>query len=311
MRLIALTLALAMAIAPMTPAIACCMVPRSYEGTISQTAQEAVIFHGNGREELILRINYAIKGETMPDHFAWVVTVPNEPDAYSIADDKLFRDVFAWSERMLRAPTRDRDGGTLGGPIKKGIQLSPEVRVGPYRIQPVRAVGAQALEALNEWLAENGFPKEDPEHMKYFVDQGFTFLCVRFDPKKGESAVAKSSPVPPLHLSFASKTPYYPLRFSSRQGVFDVNLTMLTKTALDYDKSSASLKKINWSKDRRYTTNRSVSVSDFPKTLAAVHAKSRFKGDTDAWFLNRLSTTRVNDGETIATWKKDLFFHTL
>lgn len=306
MRMLALVLAATLAIAPAVPVGACCMVPRDYVGTISQTAQEAVIFHHDGREELILRINYAIKGDAPPDHFAWVVTVPNEPDAYAIADDKLFEEVFAWAEKALRAPSRGREGEL----ISKGIRLSPEVRVGPYRIQPVKAVGAKALEGLNEWLGENGFPAEDPAHMKYFVDEGFTFLCVRFDPKKGEESVAKSSPVPPLHLSFASKTPYYPLRFSSRQGVFDVNLTILTRDRLDYEKSSASLKKINWREDDRFLTNKKVSPSEFPKTLSKAYGKTRFKGEEAPWFLNRLSTRKVNEGGSIAKWKTDLFFTT-
>ena len=71
--------------------LACCMVPRDYKGTISQSAQEAVLIHDGNREELILRINYQITGDKMPDQFAWIVTVPNEPDAYAVADKETFR----------------------------------------------------------------------------------------------------------------------------------------------------------------------------------------------------------------------------
>ena len=67
-----------------TPAEPCCMVPAGYKGSITQSGQEAVIFHDNGREELILKINYRISGAEMPDRFAWIITVPNEPDAYAI-----------------------------------------------------------------------------------------------------------------------------------------------------------------------------------------------------------------------------------
>ena len=49
-----------------TGAWACCMVPRTYNGTIGQDAQEAVLIHDDGREELILRINYRITGDTLP-----------------------------------------------------------------------------------------------------------------------------------------------------------------------------------------------------------------------------------------------------
>ena len=302
MRFILLNLVLCFAVTPATPAGACCMVPLTYRGTISQTAQEAIILQRDGREELILRINYRIDGAEAPDHFAWVVTVPNQPDAYAVADHKLFAEAFAWTEKTLRIPSRQKG-------LDRGLLLSPEVRVGPYRIQPVKGVGARAVQLLNEWLTENGFPNEDPDHMKYFVDEGFTFLCVRFDPKQGESGVPKRSAAPPLHLSFASEQPYYPLRFSSRQGVFDVNLTLLTGQPLDYEESSASLKKINWAKNRSLRTNVRVDVADFPKALAKAYGKTKFKGDTP-WYLNRLTAKRVNKGNTIAKWKTDVFFRT-
>ncbi len=43
-----------------------------------------------------------------------------------------------------------------------------------------------------------------------------------------------------------SVRPYYPLRFSSRQGVFNVNLHVLTRRKLDYRKSGQVLRQIHW-----------------------------------------------------------------
>jgi len=77
-----------------SPVFACCMLPETYRGTISQNDHEAVIVHRAGRQELVLRINYKIIGDTMPDQFAWVITVPNEPDNYKIANPQLFEDMF-------------------------------------------------------------------------------------------------------------------------------------------------------------------------------------------------------------------------
>jgi hypothetical protein len=96
------------------------------------------------------------------------------------------------------------------------VELGTRVRVGPYDIQPVRAHGVEALDGLNRWLRKNGFPTEDPAHMKYFVENKFTFLCVRVAPPEGEKNVASSSSLRPIHLSFKSEKPYSPLRFSSR-----------------------------------------------------------------------------------------------
>jgi hypothetical protein len=286
------------------------MVPATYKGTISQSAQEAVLFHANGREELILKINYQIKGDTLPDHFAWVITVPNKPDKYAVADKELFKDVFKWADPLVHPPTLGGGGKDAGNDSDaSGLEIGKPVKVGPYTIVPVKALGKQALNGLNQWLGKNGFPREDPKHMAYFVENKFTFLCVRFDPPKGQKTVDKAGGVPPLHLSFKSATPYYPLRFSSRQGVFDVNLYVLTKKKFDYKGSGDSLKRINWSRDG-LLPNVKVKPESFPKSLKAVYDKSRFKGYSGVWYLNVLRANGVNRGNTIAKWKKDIFFKT-
>ena len=58
--------------------LACCMVPVTYKGSISQDAQEAILIHDGNREELILRINYKITGAKMPEKFG-MVTDETEP----------------------------------------------------------------------------------------------------------------------------------------------------------------------------------------------------------------------------------------
>ncbi len=286
----------------------CCMVPADYKGTISQSAQEAVMFHADGREELILKINYQITGDKMPDRFAWIVTVPNEPDAYAVGDAKLFEEVFSWAESQVNPP--DLKGrGPAKGDLGEGLEFGKAVKVGPYEIQPVRALGREALAGLNEWLKKNGFPTEDENHMAYFVDKKFTFLCMKIVPEQGQKAVEKASGVPPLHLSFKSDKPYYPLRFSSRQGVFDVNLYVFTKTDFDFESSNDSLKRINVAKPHG-ASNVTVATDAFPKSLKDRYAASAFKDYAGAWRLNVLRAKQVNKDNTIATWKEDIFFAT-
>ncbi len=285
------------------------MVPATYKGTISQSAQEAVLFHHDGREELILKINYKITGATLPDRFAWVITVPNEPDAYAVADDKLFKEVFDWANPLLTPPTVSSRDSLAAQGSTKDLYIGQPVKVGPYEIQPVRALGKQALAGLNDWLQKNGFPAEDAKHMEYFVENQFTFLCVKFSPPANKQTVEASGGVPPLHLSFKSANPYYPLRFSSRQGVFDVNLYVLTKNEFDYKKSSDSLKRINWA-DTHFHRNIPVAPEWFPAALKAVYAKTRFKDDAGKWRLNVLRTTQTNKDNSIAKWTEDIFFKT-
>lgn len=287
---------------------ACCMVPATYRGSIGQDAQEAVLIHDAGREELVLRINYRITGESMPDTFAWVVTTPSEPDDYAVADAALFEEMYTLALELL-APGNSRSMGKSAGvgiPLTAGVELGKRVQVGPYDIQPVRGVGPEALQGLNRWLDDNGFPTEEPNHMTYFVNNNFTFLCIRIIPAKGEQSVGSNGILPPLHLSFESRTPYYPLRFSSRQGVFDVNLHVLTRDKLDYGKSEATLEKINWT-DRKYERNARLKEQQMPETLKSIFRNSRFRNDIGKWRYNNLFCSRVNRGNTISTWTEDVF----
>jgi hypothetical protein len=312
-----LALAAAVSVAVPAPLSACCMVPRDYDVAISQSGQKAILFHSGDREELILRIHYQIQakkeGAKMPDHFAWIITVPNEPDHYEIADPKIFDAAWDWARPLVKKPEPRSFGLNADSAMPMaagGVVLSEAVEVGPYKIQPVRAVGANALAALNEWLVANDFPAEDPGHMAYFVDHNFTFLCVKVQPGADEATVPSSAELPPIQLSFKSEEPYYPLRFSSRQGVFDLSLIVLTKKKLNYKKSSSALGKINFARGT-YKENVTVDPAKFPDLLAKAFAKTTFKDEKDTqWNLNVLRTKNVNQGNAIASWSEDVFFTT-
>ena len=125
------------------------------------------------------------------------------------------------------------------------------------------------MTGLNEWLQKNGYPTEDPDHMKYFVENGFTFLCVKVSPAEGSKAVESFGKLPPLHLSFRSEKMYYPLRFSSRQGAFDLQLVTLTEKPIDYRASAESLRQLGWN-DRSHRRNVGVSTGDLPPELLSL-----------------------------------------
>jgi hypothetical protein len=293
--------------------LACCMLPRSYSGSIRQNGHEGVIFHHDGRQDMILRINYAITGDTAPGEFAWIVTVPNEPERYAVADRDIFEETFDWAWPLVKPPPpRTSFLGMVDSdePQAGALKMSKKVEVGAYDIQPIKVKGAEALGALNDWLSANEFPTEDPGHMRYFVENGFTFLCIKINPAKGKKLVSASGELEPLHLSFKSKSVYYPLRFSSRQGVFDVDLTVLTRKKIDYKRSAANLAKINWI-GSNLKKNVKVSRDHFPDPLAAAYTQSSFKGLTEkTWYLNVIETRRTNHQNSIANWDSDVFFVT-
>jgi len=297
---------------------ACCMLPFDFVGTISQQAQRAVLFHHDGQQELILQIDYRIEGDSTPEQFAWVVTTPTEPSAYKVIEGELFKEVAEWVQPLVTPPPSASGGGCQLGCSErsKSADAKPELLefgepavVGPYEIQPVRARGVEALGALNEWLQANGFPTEDPKHMEYFVEEKFTFLCIKISPQEGSQVVDASGEVPPLHLSFATEKIYYPLMFSSRQGEFDLQLFVMSGTPLDYKASMPTLDRMDWASPELYR-NVTVKPDQFPQSLGKAYAQKGMAGAPDTWYLNAIGCFGVNQDNSIAQWKKDVFLVT-
>ncbi len=291
-----------LALAASVPALACCMLPAGFPGQIGQTGQQAILFFKDGREELILRIDYQIAGEQPPDRFAWIITVPSEPDRYNIASEAVLADTLRGAQSSYTP--RNAGGGRLAAK-EAALEFGKAAKVGPYEIQPVRARGMEALSALNAWLAANGFPTEEAEHMRYFVENKFTFLCIKVTPAAGDATVGTAGGVPPLQMSFATPSPYYPLKFSSRQGVFDVGIVVFTAGELDVQKSADVLGRLN--AFGPFLGNLTWNVDDFPTTLRDAYARSAFADVRAKWHMNLIRGPRVNEGSTIATWKDDIF----
>ena len=296
------------------PGMGCMMTPKDYPGRISQSSHKAIILHRDDQQDMVLRIDYQFQDKATPEKFAWIVTVPSEPDKYNVANDKLFARMNSWAHELVwerpKAKTRSRslkktdDAKTDDAPLIFG----KPAKVGPYDIQPVKARGLSALNALNDWLAKNGFPSEDPDHMKYFVKNEFTFLAIKITPPKGDS-LSQTGTLPPLHLSFKTEQVYYPLMFSSRQGVFDLQLYLLTDKKLNYRNSAESLKKLNW-KDYGYKRNVNVPSKNLLSDVTKLLKNSAYFNQTDNWYLNVLRCEQVNAGNSIATWKQDIYLYT-
>src|SRR5271155_2837986 len=80
--------------------LACLHPPRDYKGTLTATTQEALVFYRDGREDLVLKVNYKLQGDNnLPAGLAWVVPVPNKPDSYALTTPGAFADAFALGEK--------------------------------------------------------------------------------------------------------------------------------------------------------------------------------------------------------------------
>ncbi|MCZ7646564.1 MAG: DUF2330 domain-containing protein [Planctomycetota bacterium] len=292
------------------PSLACIHPPRTYEGSIGSQAQEAILLYADGQEELILKVDYAAGGGAL-ESFGWVITVPNEPERYEVADPKLFKDVFQWAQRyepVQRNAPWNAEAEDAPNP-QHALEMGKRVQVGPFDIQPVRGRGQAAAKGLNDWLTKNGFAALEEKSTAWFVERNFTFLCVKVVPGEGQKALGASGALPPLQLSFKTEKPYFPLKLSATQGAFELNLYTLTRGNLDFKASEALLKKVGWggAYQDHLRQNTEVRRKDYPRTLEDAVAKSAFKDDQADWKLNRIHIAPVNKDGALKDWNGEFF----
>ena len=285
---------------------ACCMLPESYKGSISQDSQEALIIHDNGQENLILKVNPTITGDSAPESFAWIVTIPNKASAYKTIDAKIFADAYGFAQKVL-SPSRSAasfgDDG-FGDAMPASLAFGKRVQVGPYDIQPIRAQGDEALPELNNWLTQNGFPIETAEHMAYFIDNQFTFLCIKVVP--GTQVLQGKIQLVPLQITFPSEKIYYPLIYSSQQGEFNLQLYTISDKRLDYAANQDILEKMTWQftgLKKNFPFNR--KHSQLPKTI-----QNLVTLEDKALYFNSLIATNPNRNKELTKWDQDLFLET-
>jgi len=210
-------------------ALACIHPPRDYKGTVDSTTQEAIIFWRAGREELILKVNYALKGNApAPAMLGWVIPVPTKPDNYAVTSPKVFEDAFHLSE-TYKLP--ERSLVKEDKPPANSLVLE-KVTVGEYDITVLKASGADAAMELNDWLVKEGFSAYPVADMKYYTERKWTFLAVKINKEEAAKSLAKHGGMRPLRISFAADQIYYPLKFSSASAPFQVLAHVFTERPL-------------------------------------------------------------------------------
>jgi len=323
-----------------TPKVAdaCCMLPVTYKGEIGQAEQQALLIHREGVEDLILGITYEITPDAdgnLPEKLTWLIALPSEPmekDGYSLAEPGLFDELgeLAYETLIEQLPAPKGVNGVdnqllgedaLEEPLAASIELGRKVTVGPYDIQPVRGVGQNALDGLNAYLKQRGFPVEDPGHMAWFVEHGFTFLCIEVTPEQGEKTLSAGQPLPPLRVRFETEYPYYPLRYSSQQGDFKLALYTLTDKAIDLKKSAGVLEAIGWQNQPGKAVDFAHALWKGPQALDAkdlllreLALKSlpkeakKILNDENTWSFGLFMGRPNPEDRPISDWNGDCFF---
>lgn len=320
-------LALAFTLVFATPGLACCMLPAAYQGDVDQSEQQVVVLYHNGHQEMIIRVRPFIKvfanengDPVFPEYMEWVITVPNKPTGYAEADQAVFSDANALNNRLQKLYVDQMPEELITGCGMKsdmsvasaatpgGLDISAPIQVGAYRITEVKARGVEALTELNTYLAQHGYKEEDPDHMRWFVENEFTFLCIRITPPDGRTQLGERMDLKPLQVGFDTPKPYYPGKFSSQQGAFGLSLCVISSEPLEGAQLSRMRKRLDGSSG---TSNLWTSQA-LPATLA--DASAVYKSDMPKfWYINQIISEGFNHKDengvpAINTWTDDVTF---
>jgi hypothetical protein len=212
--------------------------PVEYEGSLEETAQEAIIIFTNkdgvGVEDMILKVSVA----QAPENFGWVIPFPTPPEIEK-ADERLFNQLYKYVERQLQYKARQKEKkmilvGAKTESKDAGVEVLARKTVGAYETAIVRE---ETSGALNKWLADNGFQTLEggEDVIEYYRALGFVFACI-----KVSGQTLKFKEVADLHpLRFRFKTGgrdgiYFPMKMTGLQTEpFDVNLYVFYKSWLN------------------------------------------------------------------------------
>jgi len=186
--------------------------PTGHRGKdLAQPTQRAIAVHLDGRETLLLFVDYSGAAR----QFGWVVPVPSTPEvelAHADAWNQLaghYRDlqVQAWKTGKDRY---DHDKScSRAGDLPPDVDVRLQKTVGAYEIAVLAASKAGALHA---WLAANGFvtPAGTDETLAAYVAERWSFVAIKV---KAETAGTVS--LSPIAIRFATDRLVYPLRISA------------------------------------------------------------------------------------------------
>lgn len=282
--------------------LACLHPPRSYKGSLEETGQQAVIFFADGREELVLRVDYKLGPEgKLPETLAWVVPTPTVPDHYAVASPKALEDLFRFGEDTWNL---ERGRNSLGEDQHSSIELLAKVTVGEYEIQPIRATGREAGPELNAWLTRNDFGEVPQANMQYYLDHGWTFLAIKILKDKAKESLEAEGGFRPLRIGFATDRIVYPLKFSSHQGTFDVTLYLVTPAKLDV---AEQVKPFGFRFEGEAAADLKALEANYPD-FAALWSDIRKDGKVtfSKGSIAKLIGERINRNDApVADWKED------
>ncbi|NUP22948.1 MAG: DUF2330 domain-containing protein, partial [Streptomyces sp.] len=210
------------------PAWACgcgAMVPGD-ERRVSVGREESVVRWDGVREQIVMRLTVGGDAERV----AWIMPVPSRATV-RLGDPELFDELHGITAPVHRERHHfwPQDGdwplvtgdGMAGARPRPGLGAERPVDVvGRQRLGPFDVARLTATDpgALDRWLDDNGFalPQGLTGALRPYVQKRWEYVAVKLTPQSTATPTptALTGTLDPLHLTFRTAEPVYPMRLS-------------------------------------------------------------------------------------------------
>ncbi|MEU1402343.1 DUF2330 domain-containing protein [Streptomyces sp. NPDC005728] len=185
---------------------------------IAVSSEQSLLRWDGRQEQIVMRLT--VGGDA--DRAAWIMPVPHRAtvrlgdpalfDQLATAIAPVHRTRYHFWPRNGDWPFDDQDDAAAAAPpAAGGVDVVDRQRLGPFDVARLTATDPAALDT---WLHDNGFtfPARLRTALQPYVDRRWEYVAVRLAPRSSHTPLHGA--LDPLHLTFASDRPVYPMRLS-------------------------------------------------------------------------------------------------
>jgi len=279
-------------------------VPTGCGGKVYISDVQGIILYHKAHEELILRVDYDVRGATGPiTKLAWIIPTPRKPEFTGTASADVFGELSEF--------TAAKYAGEATVPAVRGGELPEQLVLAEPNVHPLKGSGKGGIAAVNEWLQQRGLQAIPPETTRYYAEFRWSFTAVLFEMPQGVPARGRLRPV---RLSFTADRVHFPLLLCAQQGVFDLTLYVVSKGRINRrELGTFGLTLTELETPEMKQSQRLTRVRDLPEhtrrlfSTIALDVPVLRKLERGRIFLYRTYAHGLNDEDrAISKWETDL-----